>query len=742
MRRPKRYVLGMLFGILVCTGRLSAQAAQHVDPFLGADAGGNVFVGPTLPFGMVKPGPDMDAGADDENSGWAALGDIRGFSQTHVSGTGGGAKYGNIRIQPTIGVPLQNDYASPRSNEHSEAGYYRVTLTRFPIDVEVTASRRTALYRFTYPSEEQANILFDVGKCLQSSAEADEAQSVVGTQVNILSPNEVSGFSSVKGGWNKQPKPYTVFFYAVTDTPARSWGTWKSGKLRPGQKHAAEEGPQAGGGAWLTFSTHDHQQVRMKVGISFVSVEQAKRNATTEIANFNLEETRAASVAAWNKALSVVELRGETPEQARMFYTALYHTMLMPVDRTGENPLWKSSEPYYDDYYAIWDTFRTSGPLLTLIAPERERDIVRSLLDIYRHDGWLPDARSGNYNGRTQGGSNAEFLITDAFVKGLEEIDWATAYAAEVNDAENPPADQVKEGRGGLEDWRNLGYVSVEGVDRPGSKQMEYAADDFEIALLAQGLGKAADAAKYQARSANWKNLWDDDLQDGGVKGFIHPRHRDGRWLENFTALDEGSWGSRTFYEGNSWTYSTFVPQDVEGLIQKCGGAQEFVTRLDAFFDVPGRYDPSNEPGFLAPYLYIWASRQDKTEERVRQIIAANFHSGPKGMPFNDDSGAMSSWYAFGVMGIFPNAGQDLYVIGSPALPETTIHLGNGREFTVIAKDVSAENKYVVAAELNGQALNRAWFRHSEISNGGKLVLTMAAKPGKWPTGEPPPSFR
>jgi predicted alpha-1,2-mannosidase len=741
MKRPKRYVLGMLLGIIVCAGKLNAQAAQHVDPFLGADAGGNVFVGPTLPFGMVKPGPDMDAGANDENSGWAARGEIRGFSQTHVSGTGGGAKYGNIRIQPTIGAPSQNDYASPRSNEHSEAGYYRVTLSRFPLDVEVTASRRTALYRFTFPSAEQANILFDVGKCLHSSAEADEAQSVVGTQVDILSSTEVSGFSSVKGGWNKQPKPYTVFFYAVTDTPARSWGTWQSGKPQPGQEHAAEDGPQASGGAWLTFPTHDHQQVRMKVGISFISVEQAKRNATAEIADFNLEETRAASVAAWNKALGVVELQGETPEQAQMFYTALYHTMLMPVDRRDENPLWKSSEPYYDDYYAIWDTFRTSGPLLTLIAPDREREIVRSLLDIYRHDGWLPDARSGNYNGRTQGGSNAEFLITDAFVKGMEGIDWATAYAAETNDAENPPADQFKEGRGGLEDWLSLGYVSVEGVDRPGSKQMEYAADDFEIALLAQGLGKTADAAKYRARSGNWKNLWDDDLHDGGVKGFIHPRHRDGRWLENFTALDEGSWGSQTFYEGNSWTYSTFVPQDGAGLIQKCGGAQQFVERLDAFFDVPGRYDPGNEPGFLAPYLYIWAGRQDKTEERVRQIIAANFHSGPKGMPFNDDSGAMSSWYIFGVMGIFPNAGQDLYVIGSPALPETTIHLGNGREFTVVAKNVSAENKYVVAAELNGQALNRAWFRHGEIFNGGKLVLTMAAIPGKWPTGDPPPSM-
>src|SRR5271157_3679747 len=265
MKRTEWYVLGTLLGWLVFAGGLSAQVAQHVDPFLGADAGGNVFVGPSVPFGMAKPGPDMEAGENDENSGWAARGDIRGFSQTHVSGTGGGAKYGNIRMQPTTGAPSQSDYASPRENEHSEAGYYRVTLKRFPIDVEVTASRRTALYRFTYPESEQANILFDVGKCLYSSAEAGEAQAVVATQVDVVSPTEVSGFSSVKGGWNKQPKPYTVFFFAVTDTPAKSWGTWQSGKLQAEEKHAAEEGPHASGGAWLTFTTKNRQQVRMKV---------------------------------------------------------------------------------------------------------------------------------------------------------------------------------------------------------------------------------------------------------------------------------------------------------------------------------------------------------------------------------------------------------------------------------------------------------------------------------------------
>jgi len=435
-----------------------------------------------------------------------------------------------------------------------------------------------------------------------------------------------------------------------------------------------------------------------------------------------------------------VELKGETPEQAQVFYTALYHTMLMPTDRSGENPLWKSDEPYYDDYYAIWDIFRTSGPLLTLIAPERQTAIVRSLVDIYRHEGWLPDARSGNYNGRTQGGSNAEFMISDAYIKGLKGIDWNTAYAAEVNDAEVSPADHFKEGRGGLDDWHKLGYVSIEGSDRSGSVHMEYAADDFEIALLAKGLGKQDDYEKYRARSANWKNLWDADFTVDGFKGFIRPRHRDGSWLSPFTAMDSGSWNGNTFYEGNSWTYSTFVPQDVPALIRMSGGAQTFVDRLDAFFAVPLRYDVGNEPGFLTPYLYNWAGRPDKTAAHVRAIIAASYHEGPKGLPGNDDSGAMSSWFAFGQMGIFPNAGQDLYLIGSPAYPETKLHLADGKTFTIEARGVSAENIYVASATLNGKPLNRAWLRHGEIAAGGRLVLRMSAKPGNWAQQDLPPA--
>lgn len=722
--------------------RIRTGHARLIDPLLGAAGGGNVFPGPVVPFGMMKPGPDMFRGeGHDPNAGWDESDPIRGFSQTHVSGTGGGDKYGNILVMPTTGAILPADHDSPRAQERATAGFYGVTLARYNIGVEITAARHSALYRFQYPAGEAsnplpANLLIDVSHCLLSGARTGEMQSLTAAQVDVLSPTEIAGSTSVTGGWNKQPNSYTVFFYAKTSTPAQSWGTWNGETLAAGNKEAAG-GAGSHTGAWMTFAS---RTVEMKIGISFISVEQARRNVEAEIPGFDFDRAHAAALAAWDRALSTVDIKGETPEQAQVFYTALYHTMLMPTDCTGENPLWQSAEPYYDDYYAIWDIFRTSGPLLTLIAPERETAIVRALVDLYRHEGWLPDARSGNYNGRTQGGSNAEFLLTDAYVKGLKGIDWKTALAAEEHDAEVQPVDRLKEGRGGLDDWLKYGYVTVEDFGKPASVSMEYAADDFEIALLAKGLGDDAAYRKYLASSGNWQKLWDADFSAGGFSGFIRPRHKDGSWLSPFSAMEFDSWNGDTFYEGNTWTYSTFVPQDVAGLIAKSGGPETFVRRLDAFFAVPGRYDVGNEPGFLSPYLYNWAGRPDKTDEHVRAIIARSYHAGLSGLPGNDDSGAMSSWFAFGQMGIFPNAGQPVYLIGSPAFPETTLHLAGGKTFVIEARNLSPQNLYVVSATLNGRPLDRAWLRHSEVASGGRLVLTMAGAPGHWGQRDLPPS--
>ena len=723
---------------LIAPALSSAQLSRYVDPFLGTAGGGNVFPGATLPFGMLKAGPDM--GDNTGNGGWLPDKPINGFSQTHASGTGGGAKYGNILIQPTTGEVLPSDHSSMREKEHANAGLYGVTLTRYNIGVEVTTARRTAIYRFTYPSAQQANLLIDAGHCLSSYANQNENQSIVTSAVNILSPTEVSGWTTVTGGWNQQPTSYTVYFYATVDTPASLSGTWHDGTSHPGSSsEAATVG--AKNGAWLSFPTRAGQVVQLKLGISFISLAQAKNNATSEISGFDFAGTYAAAQKTWDKALGPLTVEGASDDDLQVLYTSMYHSMLMPTDRTGENPLFLSEEPSYDDFYAIWDTFRSSSPLLTLVAEKRESDIVRSLVDLYRHEGWMPDARMGQYSGRVQGGTDADMTVVDGYLKHLPGIDWETAYKAVQKDAEAATPNGTMEGRSDLDSWLNRGYLTLEGTDRPASKHMEYAANDYAVALLAKGLDKEADYRKYARRAQNWYNLWDVNASDHGFTGFIWPRPRDGSWKADFDPLLSGTWGGDNFYEGNSWTYSTFVPQDVAGLIQASGGNARFVERMEAFFTLSGRYDVGNEPGFLAPYLYIWAGRPDRTQVQIRKILAKNYHSGPSGIPGNDDSGAMGSWYVFGKLGIYPNAAQDVYLIGGPAYKRASIHLANGRIFTIETEGNVTEMPYIASATWDGKPYTRAWFTHEELMRGGTLHFKMSATPTAWGSTEPPPSL-
>jgi predicted alpha-1,2-mannosidase len=441
----------------------------------------------------------------------------------------------------------------------------------------------------------------------------------------------------------------------------------------------------------------------------------------------------------WKVELAKLDLVGASDSQRRQLYTAMYHIMLMPTDRTGENPDWQSSEPYYDDYYCIWDTYRSSSPLLTLISPDRQRDIIRSLIDIYRHTGYMPDARSGNDNGRTQGGSNANVVVSDAYVKGLKGIDYETAFAAMVHDAEVPPTDAQKEGRGGLKDYNEKGYVTL-ADERSGSRTAEYSYDDFAISEVACGLGKTKEAALYASRAHNFEHLWDKDMTVEGFKGFMRPRNPDGTWAPPYLVV-RGTWPD-FFYEGDIWTYSIYAPQDMRRLIEMAGGDEMFVHRLDNIF-LRRHFDVTNEPGFLLPVLYNYAGRPDKTADIVRLILEKDFTDSRAGIPGNDDSGAMSSWLIFSTLGIFPVAGQDVYLISTPSIPDASLDLGNGKKLRIVAKDLDAKglNRYVQSATLNGVDLPTSWFRHAQIKDGGTLVLTMGSAPSNWGKTVPPPSM-
>jgi predicted alpha-1,2-mannosidase len=760
---------GVSFLVLITASLLKAQNSSEIDPMLGADKGGNVFVGPTLPFGMAKPGPDY--GDNEGNAGWEASGDLIGFSQLHVSGTGGGPKYGNILVQPMMGKADPAHSSAPREDEHAEVGYYSVRLGGAGIQAEVTTARRTPIYRFTYPTTDERTLLVDVGHLLMRRHESPhrypESQVVYSTDVQVLSPTEIAGMQASVMGWNIQTEPMKVYFYLMTDTPAVSFGVWEDGKgVQPGAKTASYKmpftmsklpkppAPLVSSGAYLTFAAGE-KPLLVKIGMSYVSIEQAKQNAMTEIANFDFDGTRKAAVREWNDALATVKIEGGTPGERQQFATGLYHSMLMPVDQTGENPLWHSTAPYYDDFYCIWDTFRSSTPLLTLLHPARVTAILQSLLDIQDHDHFFLDGRSGNFSGRTQGGSDAEMMFADAFVKYLPGLDWTRVYRAIVHDADTESSDPIRFGRGDMDEWKRLGYLSIEhsdpagGPDRPGSRSMEYAANDYAVALLAKGLGHEADAKKFMTRAENWKKLWDvdavDHTEEGDVKGFIWVRHDDGRWKENFNPYLVGTWYQDSFYEASTWTYSLYVPQDVRGLIQIAGGAAAFKKRLDLFFAPSStqryRYDVGNEPGFVTPYLYNWIGDQSSTAKNIRAILSTSYHTGPAGLPGNDDSGAMGSFLVFNQMGFFPVAAQNFYLIGSPTFPKSSIRLGNGRTFSIVAENSSPTNIYIAKATWNGRPYRRSWFTHDQLMKGGELRLAMSDKPARWDTGPPPLSM-
>ena len=730
----KLKTIGVTVCLLLCSLVSLAQVWQYVDPRIGSEGVGRTFPGPSMPFGMCKPGPDCTV---KPNAGWAPMPEVvTGFSQTHVSGTGGGQKYGNILIQPILwseecGVRseecgVRSEMTQTRLNEDFSLGYYATTFEN-GIRTEITASERCAFYRIHYPPSSlhtphsSNSLLIDATHYLGKNPLPDrrEQQQFVGAEVEVVNDHEVRGFSRVRGGWNNGDA-YTVYFCLTSD------------------KAFIQKGSN-------TFVFND-TLLNLKVGISYVSTQQAKRNIPGCDFDTQLNKVRET----WEQQLCKFQIKG-TEKDKRMFYTALYHTLIMPVDKSGENPKWRET-PYYDDYYAIWDTYRSSSPLITLLDEKREAEIVNSLLNIYKREGYMPDARSGDCNGRTQGGSNAEVVIADAFVKGVgrgarsEEcgvrIDYDYALEAMLKDAEvDPGADHEKHGRGGLNEYLTYGYIPY-GIDRAGTRTIEYAYNDYCIAEVAKGLGRTDVYERYLKQSENWKNLWRADYEWDDVKGYIMPRDAEGRWLDSvpwgkskvfhpqipYTPVTKVApwylpWWSTFFYEALSAEYSLSIPHDVPGLIAACGGEETFRKRLDMFFERK-RYNVGNEPSFLTPCLYHWIGRPDLTSDRVRQIISENYTDQPDGLPGNDDSGAMSSWLAFHMLGLYPNAGQSYYLLHAPLIPEWTLKLCNGNTLKGVLKGKGTHFEKVT---FNGQELKDARIEHADLMQGGELAFYVSA---------------
>lgn len=720
--------------------------AGYVDPLIGSEGLGRVVIGPAYPFGMVRPSPDCTV---DPNSGWLPMPvPVNGFAQVHVSGTGGGPKYGNILVMPFGKGMNRTTHIDERTSETVRLGYYATTFRHSGIKTELTTARRASFYRFTWPADSLKSLAVDAGFFLgeQPVPDAREAQQFVGSEIRIVNDHAVEGYSRIRGGWNNG-RAYTVYFYAETDRPFSQTKTWKGSQI----SDAAEQydsGEKTG--ALLRFVSGD-SVVHLKVGISFVSTLKARENSREDIPGWSFEGVRQNLLHAWEKLLHKIEIPRDTPlNQKRMFYTALYHTMLMPSDRTGDNPLWTDKEPYYDDFYAIWDTYRTSLPLITLMDPDREVSIVRSLINIYKRDGYMPDARSGNCNGRTQGGSNAEIVIADACVRKLPGIDYELGLKAMLKDATVPPGgNEEAEGRGGLEPYLRFGYIAY-GIPRAGNRTVEYSTCDYAIAQVARALGHENLYRHYLKQSGNWKNLWRSDYTYDGVRGFIMPRDEKGNWLDDvpfghsclqkptfrYTPVTfEGPWYTpwwdTFFYEGTSWEYSLCIPHAIPEVITACGGPEAFEKRLDKFFD-KNYFNVNNEPSFIAPCLYHWIGKPWRSSDRIHEIIRRHYSDGRQGLPGNDDSGAMSSWLAFHFMGLYPNAGEDYYLINTPFLKEAVIKPAVGVTFTIKTEGLSTQRRYIIGAELNGKSYPYSALRYNDIVRGGTLVLRMGAKPGTW----------
>lgn len=524
-------------------------------------------------------------------------------------------------------------------------------------------------------------------------------------------------------------------------------------------------------GAWTQFNAPDsNNQLLVRVGLSFISVDKACSNAESEIPDFDFDGVHEAAVQAWTDALNPIEVvtgNGVDTKFQKIFWSGVYRAAISPQDYTGENPLWESDEPYYDSYYCIWDSYRSIHTMITILDPYSQILMMRSLVDIWRHEGFLPDCRMSLCKGFTQGGSNADVILADLFVKmrDLSEqygLDWQDVYEAVKTDAEKEPLNWSVQGRGGLKSWRELNYIPTDDYDPYGvgpftrsiSRTVEYAYDDFCIAEIAYGLGNAADAQKYSDTSGYWKNMYKADQRSRNYTGFLQPKFLNGTWgfqdpifcspLLNFTSCYLNPDGHET-YEGSAWLYTFYVPHDMNTLISTLGGPTSFVNRLD-YFHTSGLLYIGDEQGFLPVYLYHYAGRPGKSAERIHYYVPSQFNTSSNGIPGNDDSGAMGSFVALSMMGMFPNPGQDVYFITPPFFEEVSVtNKLTGKKFTIrnVNFDARYKNIYIQKAKLNGEPYYKNWFSHSVFLDGGVLELTLGANESSWGTREQdrPPSL-
>ena len=771
-----------------CTEKNNQQAekgapSQYVNPFMGTQFFGHTYPGASLPFAMIHVSPDCNTTGWTYAAGYTYSDSyIIGFSHTHFSGTGMTAG-GDILFQPTVTDKIQvvpgsdanpdNGYRSKFNHENEKAspGYYSVVLKDYNINVELTASKRVAFHRYTFPESKNANIIIDIGHQIGGSVGNGPSE------ISILNNSQIEGHKSTSSG--------EVYFCASFSKPFKYYGTFDASSRRPESNGSifpyknGETGDKIG--AFVTYQTAENEQIMVKVAISYISTEGARKNLETEINDWDFERVRNEARTTWDNELSRIKIEGASAEQKEIFYTSIYHSLLaqyisQDVDGKYFGMDGKVHEAAGYDFYgsfSCWDTYRSQHPLLTIIAPEHVNDFIKSIGAKIKDFGWLPAQHFMNVYRESMVGDHLIPIIVDAYIKGYRDFDAEFIYEAMKKKAlEMPqPPLPISSGRSGLEYYLKLGFTPIDKVTEAVPNTMELAYDDWCIAQMANALGKTSDYDMFLKRAYNYKNVWDPQTE------FMRPRKSDGSFLEELNGREQeiviegkhqyykyfdpllvGARPNRHYTESNAWQYIWSVQHDIKGLIDLFGSKEKFNQKLDEFFNMNpsitgpkyigvvgtiGQYVHGNQPSHHVAYLYDYSGEPWKTQERVRQVCEQLYQSGPGGICGNEDMGSLSSWYVLSSMGIYPvTPGNNAYAIGSPLFGKTTIKVGNGKNFIIQADKNSAANKYIQSATLNGEPLNKPWITQQDIVNGGILIFKMGPEPNKkWGVDNPPPSM-
>lgn len=756
----------ILLVILSISGLLFSQEnlLKYVNPFIGTEKMGHTYPGATAPFGSVQLSPDTDTISYELNGKYNpdvykyCAGyryedkTITGFSHTHFSGTGH-SDLGDFLVMPTVGELKMNPGTSQNPDsgfrsrfshdeEKASPGYYAVKLKDYNINAELTATTRVGVHQYTFPESKDAHVILDL-----MSGIYNYDDKTVWTYVRVVNDSTITGYRQTNG-W---ARTRTVYFAMKFSKPFKTYGRkdFDTNQVYRGfwrKFNQSENFPEIAGQKirmHFDFDTEEGEKLMIKFALSPVSQKNALENMLAETPGWNFEEIKNKTEREWGKELEKIQIKASEKDKIN-FYTALYHTYLSPTVYMDVNGEYKGLDQEihkaegFTNYttFSIWDTYRALHPLFNIIQPERNNDMVKSMMKHYEQISlnMIPIWSHYANDNWCMSGYHSVSVVADAIVKGVYDGDENQALNACIETAN-------KRFYEGIGDYIDLGYIPDEHNSTSVSNALEYAYDDWAIAQAAKKLGRKDVYKVFMKRSQNWKNNFDP------VIGMMRPRLKDGSFRNNFDINETHGMG---FIEGNSWNYSFFVPHDPVGLATAMGGKKKFAEKLNTLFTmhlpdeffantedisregILGGYVHGNEPAHHVAYLYNWSSEPWKTQETVRHILEMQYKPTPDGLGGNDDCGQMSAWYIFSAMGFYPVApGSENYSLGSPLVDEANINFGNGKEFKIKAINNSAKNVYVQKVMLNGVEITDFTLNHFDLIQGGELVFYMGGQPKK-----------